>query len=74
MKSLAPSGEELVSMGVVISRNPMSVILRLSQLTTLARNTILSFTAGLRRSRKRYFSLVSSRDCVDAAISKGSCS
>ena len=74
MKSRAPSGEDAVRMGVVISRNPSSVILRLSHATTFARKTILSLTSGLRRSRKRYFSLVSSRDCVEVATSKGSCS
>ena len=43
-------------MGVVISRNPCSVIALRRAETTLQRRIIFFFTAGLRRSRYRYFS------------------
>ena len=74
MKSLAPSGEELVSIGVAISKNPLSVIICLIVLIILLLNTILSLTAGFLKSRKRYLSLVSSFDASELATSNGSCS
>ncbi len=59
-------------MGVVISRKPCSVISRRSSATTWQRSTILLFTAGLRKSRNRYFSRVFSSASRDLLISKGS--
>ena len=59
-------------MGVVISKKPLSVISRRSSATTWQRSTMLLLTAGLRRSRKRYFRRVFSSASLDLLISKGS--
>ena len=74
MKSLAPSGEEDVRIGVVISKNPLSVILLLKEATTFALKTILSLTSGFLKSKKRYFNLVSSLESLDVETSNGNCS
>ncbi len=59
-------------MGVVISRKFLAVIRARISATTWQRSTILLFTAGLRRSRNRYLSLVFSSASLDLLISKGS--
>ena len=74
MKSLAPSGEDDVKIGVVISKNPLSVILLLKEATTFALKTIFFLTSGFLKSKKRYFNLVSSLDDVDVETSNGNCS
>ena len=47
----APSGEEAVKMGVVISIKPWSIMAERRAATTWERRTMFFFTSGLRRSR-----------------------